>query len=256
MQQPGGQPLTPWSGYAPVADQQFQAAPAFAPGQFPGPQFPPGPIPGQQPPQYMTGQQAVPAQQVPLYPQPQTGAAPVPGVAYPGAVGGSPQGAQPQSPQQAMARQLMGVARGLEQIIPGYQLLVSVFQDALVSPRAHGLAGVQPLLEQLKEAIYHHFVTLGAVRRFLMGEVTPDILASLATGVNYLNAIHSRTKPLFEQVLTSASPELRAPLSQLAQTLTAAEGLLLQTTAAVRTLVGPQIWDACKDRVSGLATVE
>jgi hypothetical protein len=240
VQQPGGQPLTPWSGYAPVADQQFQAPQAYP-----------------QPPQYLTGQQAVPAQQVPMYPQPQTGAAPVPGVAYPSQVGGGgPQGAQPQSPQQAMARQLMGVARGLEQIIPGYQLLVSVFQDALVSPRAHGLAGVQPLLEQLKEAIYHHFVTLGAVRRFLMGEVTPDILASLATGVNYLNAIHSRTKPLFEQVLASASPELRAPLGNLAQTLTAAEGLLIQTTQAVRTLVGPQIWDACKDRAAGVATVE
>jgi hypothetical protein len=89
-----------------------------------------------------------------------------------------------------------------------------------------------------------------------MGEVTPDILASLATGVNYLNAIHSRTKPLFEQVLASASPELRAPLGNLAQTVTAAEGLLIQTTQAVRTLVGPQIWDACKDRAAGVATVE
>jgi hypothetical protein len=223
VQQPGGQQFAPW---APVTDQQFQ------PGQA------------------GFGQQ-VQAQQVPAYQAPQTQAAPVPGVAFPGQVAGASGGQAQPSPQQLMAQKLMAVARGLEQIIPGYQLLISVFQDAAVSPLGQSLPGVYPLLERLKEATYHHFATLGAIRRFLVGEASADVLASLATGVNYLTAIHSQTKLLLQQVLAAVPAEQRAPLNSLTQAVTAADGLLAQTVTAVQALVGPQIWEAARLRAGG-----
>lgn len=222
-QQPYAQPT-----YAP-APTYAQPAP-FQPGAF-------GQLPGgaQQPMGQMPG-----ASQ----------GAPVTPVACPAYVppGGQPQGNAAQQAQQAYARQLVSIARGLEQLIPGYQILISVLQDLTTSPRGETLSGTAPLMATLRGAAYHHFATLGAVRRFLCGEATNEMLGSMAVGLNQLIHLHNQARPQVERLVMSATPDLRAALSSLAQTVTAADSLLSQASTAVQAAVGPRLWEEARAR--------
>lgn len=184
-------------------------------------------------------------------------AAPVAPVAYvPGA--GQPAGAGAQTPQQqqqqAFRAQVVAVARSLEQVIPGYQLLVSFLNDAAASPGAQPLAGAETLRDALKEAIFLHFATLGTIRRILIGETTAEVAASLATGVNQLIRLHTQARPIFDQILAAAPAEVRAALANLTQSITTADTQLNQAGTATQALVGQQIWDAARTAVFGAAS--
>lgn len=180
------------------------------------------------------------------YAQPQTQAPPVAPVSAPSspAAAGGP-GAQP-SPQQQFARHLMGIARVLEQTIPGYQIQISLLLDLAASPKGQGVEALAPLLEQLQKAAFIHYGTLGAIRRFLVGEMTPDVLGSLAVGIQRLISLHGQTRPLWEQVLAGAAPEVRSALTNVNQAVTGAETLLNQAASGVQMAVGPQLWAAAQ----------
>jgi hypothetical protein len=171
----------------------------------------------------------------------------------PGTPGGT--GAQ-QSPQQAFAKHLTGIARMLEQTLPSYQILISVLLDLAASPAGQGLAGLDGLLAKLRETSMVHYGTLGFVRRFLAGEANPGLLASLAVGVNHLASLHEQTRPLIERMVMSASPEVRTAFSNVGQTLSSAGTLLQQAGQAVQMAVSPQIWEAARARVYGAQGAE
>ncbi|HYF78335.1 MAG TPA: hypothetical protein VD973_14445 [Symbiobacteriaceae bacterium] len=188
------------------------------------------------------------------YAPPQAQAPPVPPVSAPvapGAAGGA--NAQQPTPQQQFARHLTGIARTLEQALPSYQLTISVLLDVSVSAKADSVAGVPALLEQLQQAAFTHYAALGAIRRFLVGEATPDVLASLAVGVNKLISLHSKTRSQWEQTLASAPADVRTALSPLNQVITGAESLLKQAATGVQQAVGPQIWAAAQARAAEAA---
>jgi len=185
-----------------------------------------------------------------VQPQPQPQAPPVAPVTCPVAPTGTTSAAQ-QGPQQQFARHLTGIARTLEQAIPGHQILVSLLQDLAASPRGQAVSGLSALTDLMAQSTFIHYGTLGAIRRFLCGEATPDVLALLAAGVNQLISLHSQTRPLWERAVMSASPELRSTFSNLNQVVTGTETLLSQAANAVQTAVGPQIWAAAQARTAG-----
>lgn len=199
--------------------------------------------------------QSYPPPQAQPYAQPQTQAPPVAPVSAPSnpAAAGGP-GAQP-SPQQQFARHLMGIARVLEQTIPGYQIQISLLLDLSASPKGRGVEALAPLLEQLQKAAFNHYGTLGAIRRFLVGETTPDVLGSLAVGIQRLISLHSQTRPLWEQVLAGAAPEVRAAFTNVNQAVTGAESLLNQAASGVQMAVGPQLWAAAQAKIQEAESV-
>lgn len=234
-------PYQPGYPQAPAAPSQaVGVGPGMvgAPLQGLGPGVPPGYSPG------FGG----PAQgSAPGYTTPVSPVSPVAGPSYAPAQGQSAQ----QNPQQAYARHLVGVARNLEQAIPGYQFLVSSLQDLLKEAGADRLPAAQKLKESMKEATFHHFATLGAIRRLLCGEVTADLMSALALSVTRLLRIHSEARPLLEQLVNSAPQEVRAALGGLATHLASADTQLGQAAAAVQAAVYPQIWENAQAQVFG-----
>lgn len=240
-------PPPPQSFAQPQPQQPMPFAQSYAqpiPGQpFPQPYAQPG-APAQpygQP--YPQGQSA--GQPVPIAP------VPAPGYAQP--VTQSQPANQQQSAQQQYTRQAVGVARNLEQIIPGYQLAISLLSDIIASPKGQPLAGAQPLLDTLKDATFYHFATLGAIRRFLCGETTPDVIGALAVAINQLNKIHSLIRPQTERLLVGAPPELRGAISNISQTVGAVDSQLQQALSAVQANVSAQIWEAARAKIFAAA---
>ena len=137
------------------------------------------------------------------YAPPVSPVSPVPG---PGPAFAAPQGdAVQQTQQQAYVRHMVGVARSLEQTIPGYQFLISALQDLQKEGGADRQSAAQRLAESLKEATFQHFAARGAIRRLLIGEVTPDTLLGLAVALNRLLRIHNGLRPLLDQLASSPS---------------------------------------------------
>lgn len=187
------------------------------------------------------------------YAPPQTQAPPVPPVSAPIAPGGAGGANAQPTPQQQFARHLTGIARTLEQALPSFQLTISVLLDVSVSPKAESVNGLPALLEQLQEAAFTHYAALGAIRRFLVGETTPDVLASLAVGVSRLISLHSRTRAQWEQALGGAPGDVRSALTPLTQVINSAESLLKQAATGVQQAVGPQVWAAAQARAAEAA---
>lgn len=240
---PFGQPPAP--AYAPPYGQPYaQPQPQTYVQPYTLPEAPPAGLP-----------QALPfAQPQPQpYSPPQTQAPPVPPVSAPAVPGGAGGAGAQATPQQQFARHLTGIARSLEQALPGYQLTISVLLDLSVSPKAESVSGVPALLEHLQQAAFTHYAALGAIRRFLVGEATPDVLASLAVGVCRLVSLHSKTRSLWEQALASAPADVRAALAPLSQVVSGAETLLKQAATGVQQAVGPQVWAAAQARAAEAA---
>lgn len=180
-----------------------------------------------------TAQQPAPAQ-----------AAPVAPVACPTYTPPGGHQAQPQAQQHPATRHLLGVARALEQSIPGYQVLVSVFQEMMASPRGQALHGAQTAADLIKDSLYHQYAALGAIRRFLCGEATAEVMLSLALNINQLMTLHTQLRPLAERMAMGAAPDLRPALTGLSQLLAPGGVLLTQATAMTQQLVGPRLWEA------------
>ncbi|MFZ5825105.1 MAG: hypothetical protein ACOY94_12330 [Bacillota bacterium] len=245
--------------------QQFSGQPF--PGQQPqGQQFPSHGFPGhtyqvqppqqaaQFPPQFQPQAQGFPPQyqtqyQTQAQPAPQPQAAPVPPVAAPATPthGAGQQG--PQSQAQALNRQLIDLARTLEQLIPGYQIMQSLLLDLSTSPAAQTGAALDETVHGLKDALYYHGATLGAIRRLLCGETTPAVLSSLAVAFHALSQVQTRIRPLLERLTMAAPIANRASVSGLIQSVTSADPLLAQAGSAIQALIGPQIWEAARTRV-------
>ncbi|HEY3366865.1 MAG TPA: hypothetical protein VGK74_17580 [Symbiobacteriaceae bacterium] len=219
--------------------QQFAQPQAFMQSHAYGGQ--PGPMGGPQgQPMY---QQPGPQQSAPV--------APVQAPFNPaGMSGGGPQQQQQQQPQNPYARPAISIARTLEQAIPGYQLLVSVVQDLAVTPRGESLAQAAPaVLEIMRELVLQHYAALGAIRRVLCGETTPDVFMALAIPVNQLILLHSQVRPLVDRLSMAAPPELRAPFSGLSQAISGNDMHLSQASQAIQQVFGPQVWEAARSRV-------
>lgn len=221
---------------AQVGAQTFQQA--FAPAQQP---FAQPFAPMQQPhPQQMHG---YPGQ---LQQQPAP-IAPVPNPALAAPVTQGQQNGQ-QSPQQAFGRQLVGVARNLEQMIPSYQLMIAGLEDLHNARTSPAHAGAPALIESLKEATFHHFATLGAIRRFLCGEASSEVVLALAVGLHRLMKVHSQARPQIERVMLNTMGDARSPLSSLGQALTAADSQLSQASNTIQSHLNPQIWEVARAR--------
>ncbi len=238
-QQPFGVPAVPAGaqGYGqpyPQATQPFpQAGQPMYPQQAAGQGFP-----GVQ-------QAAMFQQQAQTYgQQPAPQAAPVPPVTAPQYTpsAGYQQGQQ-QSPQQAMARQLTSIARVLEQLLPVYQMLISEAQACKKAQGGQDTSGADSLLDTLKEGTFHHYASLGAIRRFLMGETSAEVVQALARSVYRLTRAHAEIRPRLEQVVQSAEPELRPALSGLSQATAQGDSLLARTVSAVKATVGEPLWE-------------
>jgi hypothetical protein len=241
--QPQGQSPPQFPGPA-----QFQIPPQFpGPTQFQVPPQFPGPAQFQAPPPFQT---AGPFQAQPG-PQPQT--AQVAPVAFPTspygaqAPQGQGQGQAPPSPAQVLAKQLMDIARLLEQLIPGYQMAQSVLMD-LAAP-GQTVSGLDDASRGVKDVLYYHGATLGAIRRLLLGETTPAVLTGLAAAVQALTRTQSRVRPLLEKLIQAAPATSRGTVTNAAQTFTAGDPLLGQATSAVQALVGPQAWESARGRI-------
>lgn len=145
-------------------------------------------------------------------------------------------GAQPA--HAAAMRQMMGIARTLEQAIPGYQIMLSVLHQVAGTPRGQALTGLDPLLETLKEITVHHHAALGAIRRFLCGEATAEVTAAMARHVARLGQVHQQLRPQLERLGVAAQPELRPSLTGLTPLLTMVDSLAAQSLQAVQAAVG------------------
>lgn len=255
--QPGAQPQAPLYA-APYAQPQSQPQPYMPfPGQAPqGQPYPQGYPQAQPYPQGQPAPYAQPQMQPQGQPAPsaQTQAMPVPGVPAP--AGASAPQSGPQNPQQAIKGQIQSVARILEQALPGYQLSLSALADLLSAAQTQGIGGLQELFDLIKDAAVHHYISLGALRRAFMGELTPDVMGDSAVAVNYIIAVHKKAKPVFERMLADAPPDLRRILTGLGQGLGATDALLNQAAAAVQSLVGPQIWEIARGRIAEKVPVE
>jgi hypothetical protein len=235
----------PESPYLP----QGQPQPYYPPQPQPLPYLPQGQpqMPMQQPYYPQPQVQYQPPTQQPYYQPQQPQAAPVPPVGMPMA---PQQQAQPQAqmtPQQAFARQLINIAKLLEQSLPGYQMLASVVND-LLKKSAPGAADVGA---SLRDAAFHHYAALGAIRRFLTGETTPDLLAALATATHMLTQLHSKLRPLIEPIQTSTMPDVRMVINGILQAMSGIESLLNQACNAVKEAVGPHTWESARTSVYG-----
>lgn len=219
--------------YQAAYPQQFAAAPQAAAAPVQG--FHTGQLPGY--PAHFAGSPAPSGSQA--YAPP---AAPVFPVANPSHTAPQSDPAQQQSPQPAYARHLVAVARTLEQVIPSYQLLISTLQNL---PKEQQTSA-QTLEDSLKEAAFHHFASLGAIRRLLMGEAAPDLMLGLSLALNRLVRIHSGARPLMDQLIGSVPPTAQRTLAAHYQ---AAEAQLSQAAAAVQAVIPPQVWEAARQQV-------
>ena len=188
--------------------------------------------------------------QAPVQTQPQAAlAAPVPfaagpfGSAPPFAQTGLPvQGQQP-NPAQVLTQQLVQTARSLEQLFPGYQALLSLLLEASSNAPSPAL---NEAVRNVEEGLYYHGAALGAIRRILCGEATPNVLMNLAAGFHGLMRTQPRVRAAAEQVL-SLMPSARQTLTgTLVQSIGAADGVLAAAATAIQTLVGPQAWEAAR----------
>lgn len=192
------------------------------------------------------GSPASPAQAGGLgYSQP---VAPVPPVPGPGPAYAASQSDAVQQSQQAYVRHMVGVARALEQTIPGYQFLISALHDLQKESSADRQTTAQRLAESLKEATFQHFAALGAIRRLLIGEVTPDVLQNLSLAVNRLLRIHSGMRPLLDQLTSTASGSAQGAIGSLTAHLQAAEAQLSQAAAAAQAAVPAQVWESARQQ--------
>jgi hypothetical protein len=242
LQQPGLQQMT--AGWPTVPGLQT------APFGSPGPQFPPqAPAPQPYPGQSYMVYPPFGSQPGGRPPGPQPQGAQVPPVTFPASPysgGPSQQGQQaPPSPAQMLARQLTEVARTLEQMIPGFQLVQSALLD-LTAAGSPPMPGLGEAVKGLKDALYYHGAALGAIRRLLMGETSPAVLTNLAAAVQRLGRVQSESRHLVERVTQNAPAPMRGAAVNLAQSTTAADALLGQATAAIQALVGPQVWEAAR----------
>lgn len=249
MQQ-GGTQFMPAAAYDPFGAQlaQPQAYPYAAPQAYP--YAPPQPQPQPQPqaaPVAMT--QAMPfiLPQAQPQSQPQPQAAPVQPVAFPGynpAGGQQPQQQNPaQAAQQAYLRQFFAIARHLEHLLPGYQVLLSLTQEA--EQAVENIAGL------LVDCFLYQGAALGAIRRVISGEVTNGVLTNLAVNINQLGKVHSQLRPLVDRLITSTTPERRAVVSGLSQCLTTADAMLGQALNGAQAAVGPAVWEAARTALQG-----
>lgn len=270
---PAGQGSQFQPGSGPFRPNPFQPGQVTQPGAFPFPQS----LPQQQVPTPQFPSQGYPGQSYqmqpypnPYQPSPQPGgpsyqtqtmyqaqaapqpqAAPVPPVAFPTvsppSQGGGQQG--PQSQAQALSRQLVELARTLEQLIPGYQIMQSILLELTVAPSGQPITWRDETLRSLKDALYYHGATLGAIRRLLCGETTPAVLTNLAMAFQALSQVQTEARPLLERLIMVAPLPIRSAISSLTQSVTAADTLLGQAGAAIQALVGPQIWETARTRI-------
>ncbi|MFZ5817354.1 MAG: hypothetical protein ACOY93_18985 [Bacillota bacterium] len=213
----------------PSAQPQFQAAqPPFQPG-------------------FQTQ-----VQQQPVMQQQAAPVAPVACPAYTPPFGaqaaGQPQQAAP-TPAQMLARQMVDLARTLEQLIPGYQIMQSILVELQATGAAQPVAGFREAVEGLKDAVYYHGATLGTIRRILCGEMSPNVLTNLAVAFLSLGQVQTRIRPLLERLTMAAPTTVRGSIASLTQTVTASDLLLGQAGSAIQGIVGPQVWDAARSRV-------
>lgn len=214
-------------------------------------------------PQIQTGSgyNYAPSPQPPAYTYPpaqatQTQAAPVPPVSAPAYAPPSGQAPGAQNPQQAFQRQLTGLARTLEQAIPGYQFLSSVTEEVFSLPQGSSLPGAAQVTEILKEAVLCHSGALGGIRRLLCGDTSPMVGEGLALHLHRLANLHSRLRPALEHLSTSAPIELRHPLANLIQTLSTTDSFVSQAAQAAQSLVGPQVWENARARSAQVTLTE
>jgi hypothetical protein len=167
---------------------------------------------------------------------------------------------QPLSPQQtaqqAHVRQAVGIARHLEQILPGYQLAISLVEELGQNPKAETLTSAHTLRDTLQDAAFYHFATLGALRRFLCGESTPEVISALAVAINHLAKLHSVLRSQAEQLVAAAPAEMRSALANLTQAFGTADGPLQQAVSAVHANVSAQVWEAARARALAKAASE
>lgn len=242
-----GAPSYPGQSYTVYPPQAQPGAQPGFPHQFQAPQ----PAPQYQPP-YQGHFQPAPQQQ---YQPPQAQAPGVAPVAFPSSPYGSQPpapGQQPPSPAQMLARQLTDVARTLEQLFPGYQIVQSILLDLSTSGHPH--AGIDDAARSLKDALYYHGATLGAIRRLLIGETNPAVLTGLAAAIQSLNRAQSQARPLLERLIQAGPASARGAAANAAQTLTTSDVLLGQATGAIQALVGPGAWETARSRMAETAT--
>jgi hypothetical protein len=238
----------PESPYLP----QGQPQPYFPPQPQPLPYLPQGQPQMQQPPmqqpyypQPQPQPQYQPPTQQPYYQPPQAQAAPVPPVGMPMAPQAQGQSQAQMTPQQAFNRQLINIAKLLEQSLPGYQMLASVVND--LSKKS--APGAEDVGASLRDAAFHHYAALGAIRRFLTGETTPDLLAALATATHTLMRLHGKLRPLIEPIQSSSMPDVRMVINGILQAMNGIESLLNQAGGAVKEAVGPHTWESARTSV-------
>jgi hypothetical protein len=267
VQQSGPFSHLPQAPYAP-APQQAYPQPAYPQQAYPQPSQPmpfaqsyAQPIPGQPMPAPPFGQpfpQAAPpqayGQPYPQGPAPGQGGqpapiAPVPAPSYTQPVTQNQQPNPQQAAREQSMRQAVSLARTLEQVIPAYQLAISILQEALAGPKAASMTGAQAMLDAVKDAVCYHFSTLGAIRRFLCGEATPEVITGLAVAVNHLSRVHSQLRPQADRLIVSVPPELRGSLASLSQGLGAADTQVQQAVSSVQANVSAQVWETAKARV-------
>lgn len=222
-------------GYAPPQGFPQAAPPGFAPPGMAGPPqgFPPQGFPPQGFPQQGFPPQGFPQQ------------------APPGAGAQRPQQSPAQAAQQAYQQRLIGIARTLEQQFPDHQILISMFNEIFNSPAGQTISGAEPLMDALKDLIFAHTATLGAIRRFLYGEATPIVLTDMAVAIMQLGKIHSNIQPLIDRLIMSAGQDMRGPLNGLAQNFASSGLHLSQATQAMQATVGQHIWEAAQEKVHG-----
>lgn len=178
----------------------------------------------------------------------QAQAAPVQPVSLPTyAPAGGAQGSP--NPQQQFSQQLIGIARYLEQAMPTYQVIFSA--GIGVAHSGQGVPGTEGLAQTLQETALYHQGALGAIRRYLAGEASPDVLAALAYSVHHLARCNAALRQKLDVMNQSVPSERRGLMGHLLQYLSAADHLLHQTASAIQGAVGPQIWQSTYALVFG-----
>lgn len=153
------------------------------------------------------------------------------------------------NPQQQFSQQLIGIARHLEQAMPTYQVIFSA-GIGLAHP-GQGVSGSEGLAQILQEGALYHQGALGAIRRYLAGEASPDVLAALAYSVHHLARTNAALRQKLDVMNLNASSDRRVLMGQLLQYLSAADQLLHQTASVIQSVVGPQIWQSTYAMVFG-----
>lgn len=233
LQQPGSLPIPAgWPGLTGAVypdsfgQQPTQGLPAQQ-VQLPPPQFmPPFPAPFPSQPQ---GQASV---------QPQ--AAPVAPVAFP-----QGQGQQQPNPAQVMTQQLIQMAKSLEQLIPGYQALLSLLMEASGPSPSPSL---NEAVRSVERCLFYHGATLGSIRRLLCGETSPSVLTNLAAGYHALSQAQPRVRAAAEQVLGLVPSAQRSLTANLLHSLSTADNTLAGVGTAIQNFVGPQAWESALAR--------